>query len=123
MRACLIGVALAAFAGAAGAQPAAVPQSNQTTCELWSKTRRAWREKDQPGATLDTLTLANVSLIAQSWVLGFVASYNDYARTGQTISASDEAISAWVDDYCVTYPQDSLDTASRHLVEAMKASR
>jgi hypothetical protein len=64
------------------------------------------------------------SAVLQSWVLGYVTSFNANVLTvGQDVTkgTSPDALFSWVDDYCAAHPLDSVARAAGNLVESLRA--
>ena len=102
--------AFAAFILAAADRPTrSVVGQGATSCGAWTEERRS-----SPLVAMGTV----------SWLLGFVSAYNAYvAKDGRVQGDADpDALTAWLDNYCISHPLDDIDTATRVLITEL-ASR
>lgn len=77
------------------------------SCGTWLQTR-------------GSQTLAEAA--QESWVLGFVTGFNNYAvRSGNILGGTDtDGLFSWIDAYCQANPLDSLFHASGALVRELE---
>lgn len=60
-----------------------------------------------------------------SWVQGFISGYNLFGPGSGNVTASTDSdgTMAWIDNYCVSHPLDSLDAATQNLIFELKSRR
>ena len=61
--------------------------------------------------------------IEESWVLGFVAAFNNYSWKGANVASETNAkrMMAWVDKYCAANPTKSIAIASLSLIDFLSS--
>ncbi|TAM14225.1 MAG: hypothetical protein EPN56_11745 [Rhodanobacter sp.] len=102
--------ALLLISGVAAAQPA--PAAPYTTYGVGNGSCGEWLHDRKSNGWFQT----------GEWVLGYVSAYGYYGDY-QLKHVDSEAMAAWIDNYCQKNPLDSIETATQHLIEALKINK
>ena len=95
---------------AAGAILIALPSPAHTIMGAGVTSCGKWTENHQGGESSGLQDFQN------EWVLGFITALNDVRRGSDLVSGMDSSgLVAWITNYCVTHPLDSVATATNAL--------
>jgi hypothetical protein len=106
MRTIIIGVALWAAIPVTGAQAAMILGNGSISCGEWTKERQKHRA---------------VTVSDEAWLAGYLSGYSVYDG-GDVINKDLDrgARAAWVSNYCLNHPLDSISIAADELILELK---
>jgi hypothetical protein len=113
MKPCLLAIALTLQTSAASAAAFHVLGAGVDSCGSYLNYRQI---PDAEAVTMNTL----------AWLEGYLTAYNKYVAKGGDVLAGKfdvNSIQDWLDNYCKANPSDDINTATKNLVDELRARK